>query len=262
MRRGETSRLWRSDTIGQIQLFRRASWTSHSTGTATTPTSTATDQPVVGVIGRDIEGDHCRGERVVAPAGHLKAANSGEVCTGYPAREHSWTYRMFYSGISLVAEVLVAEVTTELFGPGRQSLFAQPVIRDPSCVLVLLSVPSLLEGTGDRLEAEASAIDASREPPVRHMVDGLLLERSPTGLMAAAARAALHDRLHRTRHRRFRRPAPPDPGVQPVLQRHSCRCHTSRLFLVQDPAQWSAHAAATPEEVPARCCSPVPLSPW
>jgi AraC-like DNA-binding protein len=119
----------------------------------------------VGVIERGALGFFYRGENVVASRGHINLCIPGEVHTGQPAGPEGWSYRMFYFGAHVLAQI-ASEVADR---PRELPFFGSGVVTDAPLARRLREVHLQLEGPNtSRLEQETLVLNVLAQLIYRH----------------------------------------------------------------------------------------------
>lgn len=156
----ETTKLWRADDIGDVELL----YAKYITYTFARHTH---EGVAIGVIEDGAERFWYHGTNHVATRGSVVVFNPGEVHTGEGANERGWTFRIFY----MDARLLQRASSQAAGRPKDIPFFRDPIIRDPHLVKLLHSLHITLELKTSSLERESLFIWTFSQLVERHADD-------------------------------------------------------------------------------------------
>ncbi|WP_346355265.1 AraC family transcriptional regulator [Azotosporobacter soli] len=180
----EQVKFWVLPQLNNLELL-HASYTKHSFA------KHMHEGFALGVIERGALAFSYRGEKVIAPAGHINLVIPGEAHDGSAASSSGWTYRMFYLTPSLMAQAAY-EVSGQLKAP---PFFSAGALRDDALAAAIRNLHLLLENPAvPLLEQESLLLALLSRFILRHAKERLPLERvSRENLLVSRARHYLED---------------------------------------------------------------------
>ncbi len=155
--KGESSRIWRADDLGDLELL-DARYISYSFARHTH------EGAAVGVIEEGVESFTYQGATHIAPAGQIVVFNPNEAHTGQGADERGWRFRMFYLDARLLQRAV-----SEMTGQSKDiPFFSTPTLHDPGIAGILRDLHICLGSESSLLERQSKFLFTFAELAHRH----------------------------------------------------------------------------------------------